>query len=304
MAISRGVNGIHPTVKILHFIDPVCEPILFRIRATDFYKMHIEQIDTDIVLFRGDDYESLATVFLHRGRALLIDALADAKEAQIMRRHIEDNLGAQVGLIVMTHYMNDHMAALQLFPEAQIVAHQYYMHTYLSQRMRTAEDDTQFVAPTVIFTGSLKFHWGRHALEVFHNPGKTMCAVGVDVPGCDLIFCGDAIVGHTAYLGTSAPELIDESLIQLQRRRRGKIIPGHIGVLSGSAFGDARRYLSRLGKYVSEARLEDSPESRIRDIRIEDCLPTDIQPTSFERVWHGRNLDLIIDRRLFAFGTS
>jgi len=266
--------------------------------------MHIEQIESDIVLFRGDAYESLATVFLHRGRALLIDALADAQDAKIMRRHIEDQLGAQVDLIVMTHYMNDHMAALQLFPRAQIVAHQHYMHTYLSQRMRTAEDDTQFVAPTITFTGSLKFQWGRHALEVFHNPGKTMCAIGIDVPGCDLIFCGDAIVGHTAYLGTSAPEVIDEALVQFQRRRRGRIIPGHIGVLSDRAFGDARRYLHRLGKFVFKIRLEDSSEDRIRNIRIEDCLPADIQPTSFERIWHDRNLDLIIDRCLFAFDTS
>jgi cyclase len=263
--------------------------------------MHIEHIESDIVLFRGDAYESLATVFLHRGHALMIDALADANDAQIMRRHIEDNLDARVDLVVMTHYMNDHMAALRLLPTAQIVAHQHYMHTYLSQRMRTVEDDIQFVAPTITFTGSFKFQWGRHALEVFHNPGKTMCAVAIDVPDCDLMLCGDAIVGHAAYLGMSAPEVIDEAIVRLQRRRRGRIIPGHIGVLPGRAFGDARRYLHRLGKVVLKARLEDPSEGKIRDIRIEDCLPADIRPTSFERFWHDRNLDRIIERRLFAF---
>jgi len=266
--------------------------------------MHIEHIESDIVLFRGNAYESLATVFLHQGRALLIDALADTSDAETMCRHIEDNLDARVDLVIMTHYMNDHMAALRLFPSAQIIAHQHYMHTYLSQRMRTPEDDAQFIAPTITFTGSFKFQWGRHALEVFHNPGKTMCAVAIDVPDCDLMFCGDAIVGHTAYLGASAPEVIDEAIARLQRRRRGRIIPGHIGVLPGRVFGDARRYLHRLGKRVFKAHLEDAAERRIRNIRIEDCLPVDIQPTSFERFWHERNLDRIIERRLFAFDTS
>lgn len=266
--------------------------------------MHIEKVESDIFLFRGDAYESLATVFLHGGRALLIDALAGAKDAEMMRNHIEHELCAQVHLIVMTHYMNDHMAALQLFPGAQIVAHRHYMHTYLSQKARTAEQDGQFVAPTITFTGSFNFQWGRHALEVFHNPGKTMCAVGIDVPDADLLFCGDAIVGHTAYLGTSAPEEIEAALVQFQRRRRGKIIPGHIGLLSGRAFGDARRYLDRLGTSVFKARHEGSPESIIRGIRIENCLPAEIQPSSFERYWHGRNLDLIINRHLFAFDAT
>ena len=111
----------------------------------------------------------------------------------------------------------------------------------------------------------------------------------------------DAVVGHTAYLGMSAPEVIDEAMVRLERRRRGRIIPGHIGMLPGRAFGDARRYLHRLGEAALRARLEDPSEGRIRDIRIEDCLPADIQPTSFERFWHDRNLDRIVERRLFAF---
>lgn len=266
--------------------------------------MRVEQLEPDVVIFRGDAYESVATAILHRGRVLLIDTLAGSVDAEMMRCHIEQNLGASVKLIVMTHYMSDHMAGLDLFPDAQIVAHQHYMHTFLSQRARSAEDHARFVAPTITFTGSFTFEWGPHTIEVFHNPGKTMCAIGIDIPAYDLVFCGDAVVGHTAYLSNSAPELIDQALIRFQRLGRGRIVPGHIGVLEGRAFGDARHYLDRLRECVVRARRADSHEPSIRSIQIEDCLAAGIIPTEFEREWHGRNLDRVEERQLFALEKS
>lgn len=264
--------------------------------------MRIEALERDVLVFYGDTYQSVATAFLHNGRALLVDALASEADAQAMRLHLEDNLGARVQIIVMTHYMSDHMAALRVFPHARILAHQQYMHTFLSQQARTAADDAAFVAPTVTFTGTLRFDWGGRALELFHNPGKTMCAAAIDVPDCDLILCGDAIVGRTVYLSSSAPESIDEALVQLRRRQRKRIVPGHIGVLEGRAFDDARHYLRRLRECVMEARHAGADGAAIGRIRIEDCLSTDIQPDAFEREWHGRNLDRIRERHLFARG--
>lgn len=262
--------------------------------------MRIDQLEPNIVVFRGDTQESVATAILHGGRALLIDTLASAADAKAMRLHLESNLCARVQLVVMTHYMSDHMAGLSLFPEAQIIAHQHFMHTFLSQRVRSEEESAQFVRPTITFTGTFTFEWGGHAIEVFHNPGKTMCAVGIDIPSCDLVLCGDAIVGHTVYLGSSAPEVIEEALIRFQRLGRGRIIPGHIGVLGGHAFGDARHYLNRLRDQIGNARQSSEPEMGIRSIQIEDCLAEGIWPTSFEREWHGRNLDVIQERRLFS----
>ncbi len=76
-----------------------------------------------------------------------------SEDAEAMRFHLEDNLGAKVKLIVMTHYMSAHIAALRTYPKANIVVHQHYMHTFLSQRYRSAGDDARFVAPTLTFTG-------------------------------------------------------------------------------------------------------------------------------------------------------
>jgi glyoxylase-like metal-dependent hydrolase (beta-lactamase superfamily II) len=258
----------------------------------------VQQIEPDITLFRGDAVESVATAFVHRGEALLVDTLASDADAAAMRRYIRDQLRARVRRIVMTHYMNDHMAGLRLYPDAEIVAQRYFMHTYLSQRERSVADDDAFVAPTTTFSDSLAFRWGRRDLRLFHNPGKNMCDAVVDVPDAGLVLCGDALVGHIAYLGTGAPELIDDALARLQRLGRGRVVPGHIGLLDGEAFAHARHYLRRLRAHTADSR-HASPAS-LAALPIEACLAEGLAPRPFEREWHGRNLAVIGERHVFA----
>ncbi|WP_250622872.1 MBL fold metallo-hydrolase [Pinirhizobacter soli] len=260
--------------------------------------MRVERIEDDIWIFHGDFYESVATVFVHRGKALLIDALGSDADAQWMQAYIEGNLLAAVKMIVMTHYMSDHMAGLRLFPGAQILAHRDYLYTYLSQRHRTQDDDASYVAPTATYSQELNFTWGAREIRLFHNPGKTFCATAIDVPRCDLVFCGDALVGNIAYIGSSAPSLIDNGLAILERLHRGRIVPGHIGVLGGGAFSHARIYLKRLGDRVRACRDADA----IANIQIEECLAPGVQPVPFEVEWHGRNLGVIAERRVFSVG--
>jgi glyoxylase-like metal-dependent hydrolase (beta-lactamase superfamily II) len=266
--------------------------------------MTVEQIESDILVFRGDAYESVATAFLRNGQVLLVDALASRSDAQEMRHHLEEVLGKEVRIIVSTHYMNDHIAGLRLFPEAEIVAHRYFMHTFLSQRNRSVQDDEDFVPPTIVVGDTLTLDWGRHTLNLFHNPGKTLCTICIDVPDSDLLFCSDNVVGNIAFLSSSAPELIRSAIDRLQQRRRGRIIPGHMGVLKGEALGNARGYLDRLEERVREARRDGSEVEAVRSIRIENCLAPGLEPTAFEQEWHGRNLEVILERRIFTVNAS
>ena len=260
--------------------------------------MRVDRIEDDIWIFHGDFYESVATVFVHKGNALMIDALGSDADAQWMREYVERDLQAAVKMIVMTHYMSDHMAALRLFPGAQILAHRDYLYTYLSQRHRTQDDDARYVAPTATYSQEVSLTWGARDIRVFHNPGKTFCATAIDVPGCDLVFCGDALVGNIAYIGSSAPSLLDSGLANLERLHRGRIVPGHIGMLGAGAFSHARIYLRRLGAHVRACQDADA----IADIPIEACLAPGVQPVPFEVEWHGRNLGVIAERRVFSVG--
>src|SRR5437868_5902272 len=111
--------------------------------------MQVIELESDILVFRGAVYESLATAFIHGREALLVDALADQRDAEAMRTHLEGRLGLRVRLILMTHYMSDHMAGLRLFPRARIAAHRLYAQTFLSQRDRSPQDERNFVLPSI-----------------------------------------------------------------------------------------------------------------------------------------------------------
>jgi hypothetical protein len=73
-----------------------------------------------------------------------------------------------------------------------------------------------------------------------------------------------------------------------------------MGVFKAEALGNARHYLEKLGERVREVRRDGSEAGAIRAIPIEDCLASGVEPTAFEREWHGRNLDVILERRLFV----
>jgi cyclase len=261
--------------------------------------MQIQAPEPDILVFRGEAYESLATAFIHGRDVLLVDALADRVDAEAMRAHLEGELGKRVRLILMTHYMSDHMSALGLFPTARIAAHRHYAHTFLSQRGRSAQEEQEFVPPSIELAGDLSFDWGRHRLQVFHNPGKTPCMLNVDVPDADLVIASDNLVGNTAYLSYTAPELLDAGLLRLQQLGRSRVIPGHMGVLPGVVVGNARHYLKQLGERVLALRRQGRAD-HIRAILIEDCLATGVTPTPFEREWHDINLNMVLERGVFA----
>lgn len=260
--------------------------------------MQLSEPAPDVLLCRGEAYESLATAFVQGREVLLVDALGSAEDAEALRSELEGRRGLRVRLILVTHYMSDHMSALRLFPQARIAAHRLHARTFCSQRDLTPRDEAEFVPPSIELGGEVAFDWGRHRLRVFPNQGKTPCTLNVDVPTADLALCGDNLVGHTVYLSSAAPEALDAGLERLQALGRGRIVPGHMGLLPAATLADARHYLARLGEEVRAARRGDAARG-IPAIAIERCLAAGITPTPFEREWHGRNLDRILERGLF-----
>ena len=145
--------------------------------------------------------------------------------------------------------------------------------------------------------GPLHLQWGRHALEVFPNTGHTTSTLNIDVPSLDLLFSADTAVGNMAYFAYGAPWDIDAALGRAEARGRSRVIQGHGGVVSPRTLGSARHYLRTLEARVREARGE--PE-RVRGIRLGDCLPEGVRGSEFEAVFHLRNLEEVVVRRLWT----
>lgn len=264
--------------------------------------MRIQQIEPDLYALTGADLDSNSTVIINDHEALLIDAMGSGRDAEELQRFVEEELGKRVRFIICTHYFSDHLAALKLFKDAQIIAHQNYDHTFDAERFRTEEEKAHFVEPDILISSGMRMRWGRYALDVFYNPGHTMSTINIDIPLADLLMVGDNIVGRLVYLYYSTPNLAQTALERLRRRARGHIIEGHQGVLGGETVDHALHYLNSLATHVKGARLSTRSDAAIREISLDQCFPPGVEPMDFEQVFHQRNLQTIIERELFATG--
>lgn len=247
--------------------------------------MRIDYLSSDILLFRGDSEQSLATAFLDGERVLLVDSLGSEPDTAEMRAYLEDTRGLRIELIVLAHGDRAHLAGLGAFGGARIVAHRLFTE-----------------APATPVDQRLDLAWGRHALELFHAPGMRAGTLGVDAPGADLLIVPDRLAGNIAWLGTAAPEQADAALAALQRRGHGRIVAGHVGVQDGAALANARHYLAQLGARVQHLRSACPPhdlDQTLSAIALEDCLAPGVFATPFERSRHRQNLAQVAARGLF-----
>jgi cyclase len=262
--------------------------------------MRVQQIAPDVYSLVGQAMASNSTIIVSGDEALMIDAMASRKDAEELRAFVETELGKHVRFIICTHFFSDHLAALKFFPNACVIAHRNYTHTYDAERFRTEEEKAHFVEPDILISDGLKMRWGRYSLDVFYNPGHTMSTINIDIPGADLLFVGDNIVGNLVYLYYSTPDLARTALERLARRARAHVIEGHQGVLGGETIGNALHYLNSLEEHVRRARLSAKETDSILEIGLEECLKPGVAGSPFERTFHGRNLQTIIERGLFA----
>ena len=262
--------------------------------------MRAHEIVPDVYNMVGEAMASNSTVVVKGEEALLIDAMASRDDAEELRQFVESKLAKRVRFIICTHFFSDHLAVLKLFPDAQIIAHQNYNHTFDSERFRTEEEKGHFVEPDILVSDGIRMRWGRYALDVFHNPGHTMSTINIDIPGADLLMVGDNVVGNLVYLYYSTPDLAKAALERLHRRGRGRVIEGHGGVLGGDTIANALHYMDSLAKNVRRARLNAEADDSILEIGMEECFKPGVEGTDFERKFHKRNLETIIERGLFA----
>lgn len=266
--------------------------------------MKTEELASDVLMFVGDDHESVATAFLDGGDVLLVDSLGSMEDAEWLQRVLCKDMGKTVRVIAATHFMSDHMAGMSLFPSALTIAHRLYRHTFLSQNRRV---DAFYREPQVVFDSAMTIRWGRHELRFLHNPGKTMDHVSVDVSTADLVCIGDNIVGNIVYLSKADPKLIRSAIARARQFGRGTVIGGHMGRFAASTLGNAIHYLDRLQDVVvgirSHATAQEA-DGRIASIPIGACLAPQVEPTGFECEWHQRNLEVIVAQSIFALDAA
>lgn len=265
--------------------------------------MRFEEPGSNVLMFIGDDHESVATAFLDGDDVLLVDSLGSLEDARWLRRVLCGDMGKTMRVIAATHFMSDHIAGMSLFPDALTIAHRHHRHTFLSQNQRV---DEFYREPRMVFDSTMTIRWGQHELRFVHNPGKTMDHVSVDVPTADLVCAGDNIVGNIVYLSKADPVLMRAAIGRMRQFGRGEVIGGHMGRFPVATLDNAIYYLDQLQDAVVRIRANSTPQEaddRIASIRIETCLAPQVEPVAFEREWHQHNLEVIVAQSIFALDT-
>ena len=266
--------------------------------------MRFEDLGLGVLMFVGDENESVATAFLDGHDVLLVDSLGSAEDARWLRRVLCADMGKTVRAVAATHFMSDHIAGMSLFPDSLTIAHRHHRHTFLSQKLRI---DAFYREPQVVFDNAMTIRWGQHELRFWHNPGKTMDHVSVDVPTADLVCAGDNIVGNIVYLSKADPALIRTAIGRMRQFGRSAIIGGHMGRFSAATLDNAIHYLDRLQDVVIRIRTHEPLQEagdHIASIPIEACMAPQVEPAAFERQWHQHNLEVIVEQSIFALDTA
>lgn len=265
--------------------------------------MNVQSLKPDVLMFVGQHLQSVATAFIDGEDVVLVDSLASAQDAGELRNVLCEQMGKRVRMLVCTHFMSDHIAGLSQFPDALVLAHRHYRHTFLSQNHR---EDAFYREPSLVFD-NLALRWGAHELRLLYNPGKTMDHLSVDVPSADLVCVGDNIVGNIVYLSKADPALLAAAIGRIRQLGRGTVVDGHMGCFSAAALDNALHYLRQLREAVVRIRLHTPAlehERGIQAIRIQDCVAPGVEPSDFEREWHGQNLDVIVKQDVFALDAA
>jgi cyclase len=250
-------------------------------KGLPFVLMRVTTLAADVHVAIGNAYDSASFIFFRGDEALLVDTLGSRADAGELRQWIEGH-GKRVRLIVSTHYFSDHIAGHALFAGAEIVAHENYAGTWSTEKFRSDEELTHFVAPTITFHDRMTIRWGARTLELFHNPGHTASTIGVDVPSLDLLHVGDTIVGNIVYLAYGAPEALANAIDRARGRGRARVATSHGLPRHAVALDHAAHYLATFNRKVAAG------ESAIP---LDDCLPRGVRGNDFETIFHQRNLD-------------
>ena len=262
--------------------------------------MLVSQIEDDAYVLVGKVYQSNCTVFVSHDEVLLVDAMGSKADAEKLREFVEVELKKKVAFIVSTHFFADHMAALNLFPQARVIAHKDYLDTFNSELYRSEEETTHFREPDILVSEQIQIRWGKYVLDIFHNPGHTSSTLAIDVKPADLLMVGDTLVGNIVYLTYSTPERFVHALEKLQARARSRVLSSHGNVRSSAAIGNAQFYLKSLAERTREARNSSLVEKSLLEAPLEVFLPAGVEATAFEKMFHARNLNTILERNLFT----
>lgn len=272
--------------------------------------MQRERVTDDIYVFTSDLYAQVtAGVVLTTQGAVLIDTLVYPEETRLMRRFIEERLGAPIHYVVNTHFHADHTTGTCFFRGARVISHSL-CRELLDQRGReslertkTASNDmrdVELVLPDMVFDKSLTLYLGNKTLQFWSTPGHSLDSIVCLVKEDQVLFAADTIMPLPYFVDGS----YDAFLASLDGLRSGtfeSIVQGHgevilRGEVDEKIQGDVD-YLHKLRDAVDTALASPSPDSALDAIDIEQCGKSRILLNGAVQQLHRQNVMTLANQR-------
>jgi glyoxylase-like metal-dependent hydrolase (beta-lactamase superfamily II) len=273
--------------------------------------MQRERVADDIYVFTSDLYVQVtASVIVTSEGVVLIDTLVFPEETQMMRRFIENRLGAKVRYVVNTHFHADHTTGTCFFPDATVVSHalcRQYLDTRGRESLQRLKDsspdmrDVELVLPNLVFEdGTLELTVGNKTFQLWHTPGHSLDSIVCLLKEERVLFAADTLMPIPYFVDGS----YDAFLTSLEGLRNGNyenVIQGHGEVILRGEIEEKIEndifYLHKLGELVDNALDSKTPEKALTAISLEKCGKSRILLNGAVEQLHRNNVQTLANQR-------
>lgn len=270
--------------------------------------MQRERITDHIFVFRSDHYAQVtAGLVVTREGAVLIDTLLYPDETRLIRRFIEEGLGASVKYVVNTHFHADHTTGTCFFPEARVIAHRLCREMLdargresLRQMKASANEfaPVRLVLPDITFDDEMTLELGGTTFQLRASPGHSPDSIVCLLEEEEVLFAADTVMPIPYFVDGCFADF-RRSLQRLLEREYENIVQGHGDIiLRGEApekvAGDLE-YLRRLDEAVKIA-LDKGLENIENQITLRQCGKSHVLLNGVVEQLHQHNIRALVSQ--------
>jgi len=143
--------------------------------------MKIEKLKEDIIHYTFEprpnrNWSESVTVIINEDKALLIDAGFDFQVEKVLVDLNEQ--GIKIEKIILTHFHDDHMEGLRVFPKVPIYGSSRFQETLDKW---TPKNEHHLFTPTVVIEHPQELTFGKRKLTLIPLPGHSVCGMLVNI---------------------------------------------------------------------------------------------------------------------------
>ena len=269
--------------------------------------MQRERITDHIFVFRSDQYAQVtAGLVLTSEGAVLIDTLLYPEETLLIRRYIEDGLGARVRYVINTHFHADHTSGTCFFPGAQVIAHKL-CREMLDERgresLRQLKDNAaefnpvELILPDITFEDEMSLQLGETNFKLRTSPGHSPDSIVCLLEEEEVLFAADTVMPIPYFVDGSFDDFT-RSLTRLLERDYENIVQGHgdiilRGEVSAKIASDLE-YMRLLDEAVRSA-LDNGLEDTEDRVSLGQCGKSHVLLNGIVQQLHQHNIRALLN---------